>query len=646
MPGWLRAVVPAPIVLALAFGCLFVGGRSCATSAAPQFVRVLEVVPREVEVGDRVAILGDGFPAGKPARVTFGGTLHRPGERALRGAEIVALATVVTPNRVELTFDDATQALFCGAGDAAMHTTFEGNVEVAFAAAAPGAEPIAGGLEHVTIDVRPIASASLRGRELEGERALAWLGVQAVEGVSGLVVEAVQPGSRARSAGIAAGDVVTSFDGLRVVSPADMVPSPGERAATIGVRSPRESEHVALVKKGASAATVETTHVVSLEGFRSAAPAELVAPSLVVLTSLVVVWLFGAPARPGIASAFQRIVSRMRQRFGVSGLVPVLSAVLRESLPPCGAAAIVDLAACTLLVVMPFGQFVVASRLDVGLLFVAAATCVAAAAFASCRSAWGGMSVAVHIAWQHAPAALAVASVVVATGSMRIQEIERAQGGWPWDWLAFRSPAGLAALGLLMACGCIDPDDTSLNTGHAAAGAAPLTSTSLQRRLAALLDDAHREARERRRLWLEAACRAHRVVVAGLASALFLGGWLLPGLSAPEQGARPALELAGAAWFLVKTACLLLMMTWTRLALPRWRMAQCTRATALWMGPLAMAVLALTTAWTWCSPAPAAQLLVSASLVAAAALAGVAATLRLRHGLLSAVGDVHLSPFL
>jgi NADH-quinone oxidoreductase subunit H len=214
------------------------------------------------------------------------------------------------------------------------------------------------------------------------------------------------------------------------------------------------------------------------------------------------------------------------------------------------------------------------------------------------------------------------------TGSLRVQEIERAQGGWPWDWLAFRSPAALVALALLLSCARIEP--------YGDGGAGPL---------AGLVEEPGR-VDAAAGPWLDAARRGHRIVVAGLASALFLGGWLLPGLSAAEQGARPALELLGAAWLLAKTGALVAATAWTGWALPRARLSERSRATALWAGPLAAAALVATAAWTWASPPRATQLLVSASLLAAVVLCGAAFGHRLRHGLSSAAADAKLSPFL
>jgi NADH-quinone oxidoreductase subunit H len=631
----MRGSWAVPILLALAFLGLFMESKSCATDVAPELVRVLEVVPSEVEVGDRVAILGEGFPPGKPARVIFRGALHRPGERPQRTAKIPVEAMVVAPTRLEFAFDDATQARFCGAGDRALHTMFEGVVEVAFAAAAPGTAPVAGVLEHVTLDVRPSASTSQDEREHEGERVLAWLGVRAVATPSGLVVDDLKQGSPAQAAGIARGDVLTSLDGLRVASAADVVPPPGEDAVTLGVRA--EPRTPATSARHHQPPTPnETAVTIRMPGFRRTPPADLIAAALIVLAALAVAWLFGAPTRPLIAAALQRVLSRVRQRIGPAwsarSLVRVARTIGRATLPSYEPAAIIDIAVYAMLAAMPFAHYVVAARLDVWLLFVAGAASLATAAFVARPSALQGLRAALEIAWQHTPAAVAVASVVVTTGSLRIQEIERAQGTWPWEWLAFRSPASLIALTLLLACALIDHDAGGIDSN--AHG------------LATLLEEAPDEARGRRKPWLEATCRAHRILVAGLATTLFLGGWHLPGGWAADEFTLPALEMGGAALLVGKTWTLTLVMAGIRWALPRPRLAHRTQATALWIAPLALVSLAGTAVWTWWSPPPVAQLLVSASLVAVVGMGAVALVRQLRHCLTSASADARLSPFL
>ncbi len=608
--NWPRALALFAVAFVFA-GILAVAGP-WVPPPAPPLVKVLSLTPTDVEPGDRIVIAGDGFPAGKEARVRFQGIFYRSGAKPVRGAEVLVPGVVTGPEQVEVDFREAVQALFSGAGDRAAHTTFEGDLEVAFSAAAPGAAPVAGVLRHALLDVRPSASAIDRGHEAEGQRVLEYMGVQAAAPTRrglGLAVDSVRPGSPADMAGIAAGDVILRFDGLRVSAAGDMVPAPGAHDADLAVRS--------------QGLTAEASRRVSLDGLRRAPSVELLDGAILIVSALGVLLLLGSPAPSVLATALQRTSARLRARTGF------VTSAARATLPPASPWALTDAIVAALLLVMPFGQYLVAARMDVELLFFLAATALAVVAVVAAGTAWGGLRAAGHVAWQHVPAVLAVASVVLTTGSLRVQEIARAQGGYPWDWLAFRSPAAILSLALLLQCGLIAPDD--------AARMAPVE---------ALTDDAGTPAARPRSAWVTAASRAHLFIVAGLAGALFLGGWSLPGLSPAQQEGRLLLEAAGAAWFLAKTWTLVLGLTVLREALPQRRLAEASRSTTRYAIPSSVAGLLATAAWTRWSPEGAAQLLVSGSLVALAALAALVVVQRLRHGLLSPGGDGHLSPFL
>jgi NADH-quinone oxidoreductase subunit H len=321
-------------------------------------------------------------------------------------------------------------------------------------------------------------------------------------------------------------------------------------------------------------------------------------------------------------------------------LVAGLSLAVAAALPTAGVPAVVDACAAALLAVMPFGQYLVAAKLDVGILFVGAATTLVATALVVGGFRWSAMRAALHVLWQHVPAALAVASVVLSTGSLRVQEIEQAQGGWPLDWLAFRSPAGLMALGLLLDAARIEPCDARRRDG-----------------LAGLLEDFAVPATPAAKptgVWTEAACRAHRIVVAGLGATLFLGGWMLPGLTAAEQSGRPALELAGAGLLLAKTGALVAAVAWVRWAVPQRSLASRSKVALFWLVPLAIGSLLGTRAWTWWGPARGVQVIVSAALVTWVVVAALALVERFRYALrrvdrtgrMHATASAQLSAFL
>jgi NADH-quinone oxidoreductase subunit H len=628
---WLRAFAPA--VAALAVAWLLGGPGACSPAPAPQLVQVLDVAPREVERGDAVALSGEGFPAGKVARVTFRGTLSRPGERPVRDAEIVTSGTVVGPERVVVAFGEAAEALFCGAGDLAVHTTFEGEVEVAFAAAQHGAPPVGGTLQHVTFDVRPSMRSSDVARDADGARFLDWMGAR-VASVSdtraelGLTLEAVTSGSRAEAAGLLAGDVLTVFDGVRIASTGDVLPAAGEREATVSVRRAGTADAI--------------DRAVNVSGFRRPPIEQLVGPLLVMLAALAVIFLFAAPTPPGLAGLLDGLTLRLRARgtgLATSGprstraAGPFASAAAR-ALPPAAPSALADAAAGALLALMPFGQYLVASQLDVGVLFLGATTAMVTAALLAGRSPLAGARAAFHVVWQHVPGALAVLCVIASTGSLRVQEIARAQGGLPWEWLALRSPPLLTALFLLLACALVEPSEDAPRTG-----------------LAALVDDAGSAPERSRGPWLEAAWRTHRVILSGLAVVLLLGGWRIPGVAPAVQDARPALELLGAGVFLGKTWGLVVVLAWTRTLWPQPSLLARSRLAAVRLVPIALATLAATLAWSRWKPTPAVEVLSSGALAVLFVSVLAAVVARVRHALHGARsqasdGSGHVSVFL
>ena len=114
-------------------------GACVSTDIPPQLLNVLDFAPREAEVGDRLEVIGAGFPEGKTAHVLFKGTLNRPGHKPIKGVEIETEGASSSADKIEMTFTEGLQTAFCGAGDEAVHTTFNGDVIVSFPASTGGA---------------------------------------------------------------------------------------------------------------------------------------------------------------------------------------------------------------------------------------------------------------------------------------------------------------------------------------------------------------------------------------------------------------------------------------------------------------------------------------------------------------------------
>jgi NADH-quinone oxidoreductase subunit H len=393
----------------------------------------------------------------------------------------------------------------------------------------------------------------------------------------------------------------------------------------------------------------EIDRTISVDGFRRAAPTELLGAALILLASLMIVLFFAAPTRPMRSAALQSVVSTIAARLALvkrpvstqAKIARALAAVAHEALPARGSAVVVDVVVFGLLASLPFGQYFVAATIDVGLLFVVAATALSVAALLSKGAGWKGVRAATAVAWQHVPAAVALACVIASTGSLRVQEIARGQGPWPWEWLAFRSPALLVAFVLFVGCMSIEPDELSpaaqRDTGPA---------TKAPSSLPAFLEDDPGVPHPKRGRWIDEACRAHRSLVAGLASALFLGGWHLPSWLPSGREGQAVFDLAGCAWFVAKAAGLIVVAAWVRWALPRRRMAERTRTTALCSAPLAAGAFLASAAWSSSFLTGAEQALVSGLIFVAAALASLALGARLRHGLVVPGGNGRLSSFL
>lgn len=393
----------------------------CSREAMPELITLDDVVPREVEVGDKLEISGTGLPEGRTARVTFRGALHRPGEPAIENAEIVTKGEVTSRERVEIAYDEALEATFCGAGNRATHTTFDGTIEVAFAATLVGAPPVAASLAHASIDFRPpLAAASEATRE--GERLVAFAGLHLVDADSrgaGLGVASVDAGSRAEGAGLQDGDEIVSFDGVRVLSVADLGVVEGARSASVVVRRAGRNQTLTL----------------HLEGFR---PAPLADRFALLVALVVVLGIVALRARP-VAISIVTLARRAQARRLALWRAPMKG--WSEKLGVLPSALVLAVA----LLAAPLAVEAAPRRIDVPSLFGAMALAsVLVAAIAR------GLRDAIRVLGFQLAAAAATAASVMLSGSVRAGEIVAMQPFAPWEWVALRGPAGLAAASLLV----------------------------------------------------------------------------------------------------------------------------------------------------------------------------------------------------
>ena len=585
-------------------------GACRAVSARDDLLSLMDVAPREVEVGDTVEILGSHLPeTAKGVTVTFEGRLLRPGAEP-RDVSVVATDDArARIDKVSFTFTESLQAKLCGQGDDAAHTTFRGDVIVELPAAAAGGQPVRGKVLGTVIDFRPPSTRRvvMARREKEGAAAAEFLGLTLdleASPSSGLRVGDVTPGSPADKTGIAAGDLLVSLDGVHVRAVADLLPSGSSETAQIEF------------KRGDADAVVRPISVAGMP--HNKIPGDFVAAAIVLGVAALILLLFMAPTA-GIITWFERRVSgRMQSRVGPNRpgpqgflvwLADGIKSIVKEDIIPAEsdkalfrlAPYLVFVGVSATFVVMPFGQYLIAADIDIGILFVISVTSLVAIGLMTggwaANNKWsllGGVRAAAQVMSYEVPAAVAVVCIVMLTGSLRLQDIIHAQGGpsdalfglstggWPWYWFVFRSPVNFCLFFLFFT--------TALAEGNRAPFDLPEAESEL-------VAGYSTEYSGMRYVFFFFAEWANVFVFCGIATALFLGGWQIPGVAPRAQEASTWLQILGVFLFLLKSWALIFVVVWVRWTLPRVRIDQLMNLCWKWLVPMSFLAFVLTALW-------------------------------------------------
>ncbi|RLB58479.1 MAG: NADH-quinone oxidoreductase subunit NuoH, partial [Deltaproteobacteria bacterium] len=448
----------------------------CATSDSADLLNVIDVAPRDIEVGDRVEVLGSSLASGATtsATVIFEGKLHRPGQEPIAVAAscgpgktcIKVDGAKPSPDMVSFRFTEGLQTQFCGRGDKAMHTTFRGNVIVELPPGIEGGRSVRGKVMNVTLDFRPPSTRRvvMAARTDRGHKSIDYLGLtiddQTSLAAGGLRIATVRDESPADKSGMAAGDTILSFAGVTVSSIADLGPPLGAREVAISVR---RGEAKPL------------THQLDMSGFEAGTiPGGVWGALLILGSAILILLIFMAPTAGIITWVERRVAGRMQSRIGPNRAGPQgffiwladgIKSIMKEDIIPAAADKklfrlapyLVFIGVSATFVVMPFGQYLIAANLDIGILFVVAVTSLVAIGLMTggwaSNNKWsllGAIRAAAQIISYEIPAAVAIVCIVMLTGSLRMQDIILAQGGmgdamlttggWPWYWYMFRNP--------------------------------------------------------------------------------------------------------------------------------------------------------------------------------------------------------------
>jgi NADH-quinone oxidoreductase subunit H len=210
---------------------------------------------------------------------------------------------------------------------------------------------------------------------------------------------------------------------------------------------------------------------------------------------------------------------------------------------------------------IPFSAAYVGSGINIGLFYVISISSLVVvgllmAGWASNNkwSLFGAMRSAAQIVSYEIPVALAILAVVMVAGSFDLQEINRLQSGWFWNWFLFQKFPFLF-LGSLI---------------YFVASLAEVNRTpfDIPEAESELVAGYHTEYGGMRFALLFLSEYANMFAVSAIAATLFLGGWNSPfgdWLSGPFWGVF---------WFLTKGMSFIFVQMWLRWTLPRLRVDQ------------------------------------------------------------------------
>ncbi len=583
-----------PWLLVLALAAFLVAGCRLAGDA-PDLLTVLDVVPDVVDVGDRVEVVGTGFPEGRVGTVTLRGQLHRPGQSAMPISATLRAAST-SRNRIAFDVTEELQRELCGSGRDAGHTTFRGELQVAFSPREAGAPPITGRLHDVVLDLTsPLVEPPVRAERVEaGQRAVEFLGATIdQQGARRLVLTEIQRAGRADRAGLLAKDRLLSFNGVVVHDVSDLVPAAGQRLVTVSVQRGRLEDPV--------------VRMIDVDGFAPAAPEELTLATMLVGFVAAVMLLFVAPIGRLLTWAERRVAGRLRDaatlrrrtpRTRLGWIAHAASTLATERLWPAGGGyrllGIVPylqfLAVSAWLTLVVFGSPLVAEDLDLPLALLASTTALAAIGLvlggwrgARRWSLIAGLRSALLLLLFQLPAIGVFCTVVFAGGSSRAVDLVVTQGALPWEWRVFTNPLMLLGLFAILVAAVPETSRASLELPEAD----PRRGATVS------------EPNSGSRCLMFFAQWGHVWVVSGLASLLLLGGWNVPGIELGPQSEGTLWLIVGAGVVQVKCWALVLLVRAARWMLPRLSLEQMSGLFWRWMAPVTVALVGLTVGWSW-----------------------------------------------
>ena len=238
--------------------------------------------------------------------------------------------------------------------------------------------------------------------------------------------------------------------------------------------------------------------------------------------------------------------------------------------------------------VLPFGANIVATELNVGVLYLLAVTGFVVigmlmAGWGS-NSKWamfGGVRSAAQLVSYEIPVAFSLMTVVIMAGSMSLQEMIHAQGAMPWEWFVFRNPFLFVAFFLFFTAAIAEGNRTPFDLPEAESE---------------LVAGYNVEYSGMRYLFFMFAEWANLWVMSAIATVAFLGGWQIPfvpyeTIAASEGWAWAGWQALSVAIFVTKASVLVFFVIQLRWTLPRLRIDQLMVTCWKYLVPLSLACI-------------------------------------------------------
>ncbi len=380
--------------------------------------------------------------------------------------------------------------------------------------------------------------------------------------------------------------------------------------------------------------------------------------AIVMLTFAALMLLVWVAPFAGITSWVERrIAGRMQSRIGPNRVGPQgffqwvadgVKCFLKEDFVPAGADKALFLLApyivfagmFAVFVVIPFGDRLIISNLNIGIFYVLAISSLVVVGILmsgwSSNNKWsllGGMRSAAQIVSYEIPAGLSILPVVLITGSLGMQEIIRAQGPYPWQWFAFQNPFTFVAAFVFFIAALAEGNRTPFDIPEAESE---------------LVAGYNTEYSGMRFVFFFFAEWANLYIISALTVTLFLGGWSTPiHLYTDLFGILPrTIDVMATFVFILKSLALVFVIIWIRWTLPRLRVDQLMNLCWKYLVPFSFVNIVGTIVWMVIVDALPALTNIRYVLFLIGMLIPLAMAFKVARNLRSARSELHLNPFI